>query len=105
MSSPKFTPGPWSDVATARSPSGHWHEIKSGDVVIAEVFDDNTNDGTYPDPQTQAANARLIAIAPELLGLAWQYESDLRHPPSGDSLQRRLERIRAVLAKFEAVDA
>lgn len=45
------------------------------------------------------ANARLIAAAPELLELAYQYQSDLRHPPTSDSVERRLERIAAVLAK------
>lgn len=43
--------------------------------------------------------ARLIAAAPDLLELAYQYQSDLRHPPTADSVERRLERIAAVLAK------
>lgn len=47
------------------------------------------------------ANARLIAAAPDLLALVWQYESDLRHPPADDSVQRRLDRIATVLAKVE----
>lgn len=34
-----------------------------------------------------------------LMGLAYQYDSDLRHPPTADSVTRRLERIAAVLAK------
>jgi len=45
------------------------------------------------------ANANLLAAAPELLELAYQYASDLRHPPTADSRERRLERIAAVLAK------
>jgi hypothetical protein len=35
----------------------------------------------------------------DLIALAHQYASDLRHPPSADSCERRLERIAAVLAK------
>ena len=35
----------------------------------------------------------------QLLELAYQYQSDLRHPPTADSVTRRLERIAAVLAK------
>ena len=35
----------------------------------------------------------------DLLSLAYQYQSDLRHPPTADSVERRLERIAAVLAK------
>lgn len=37
-----------------------------------------------------------------LLELAYQYQSDLRHPPTADSVTRRLERIAAVLAKVGA---
>ncbi len=45
------------------------------------------------------ANARLINEAPELIALAFQYRDDLRHPPTGDSIQRRLEAIEAVIQK------
>jgi len=38
----------------------------------------------------------------DLVQLAHQYASDLRHPPSADSVERRLERIAAVLAKVGA---
>jgi len=44
-------------------------------------------------------DAKLIAASKDLLTLAHQYASDLRHPPSADSVERRLERIAAVLAK------
>lgn len=37
-----------------------------------------------------------------LMGLAYQYDSDLRHPPAADSVTRRLERIASVLAKAGA---
>lgn len=37
-----------------------------------------------------------------LVELAYQYQSDLRHPPTADSRERRLERIAAVLAKVGA---
>lgn len=43
--------------------------------------------------------ACLIAAAPDILELVYQYQSDLRHPPTSDSVERRLERIAAVLAK------
>lgn len=39
------------------------------------------------------------AMVPEMLHALWQYESDLLHPPTGDSLERRLERVRKVIAK------
>ena len=43
--------------------------------------------------------SRLNAAAPDLLALAYQYRDDLRHPPSADSITRRLAAIDAVLAK------
>ena len=42
---------------------------------------------------------QLNAAAPDLLALACQYRADLRHPPSADSITRRLAAIDAVLAK------
>mgnify|MGYP000437975630 CR=1 FL=1 len=43
--------------------------------------------------------ARLIAAAPDLLALAYQYRGDLRHPPSADSIARRIAWINGVIAK------
>ena len=48
------------------------------------------------------ADAKAMAASKELLELAYQYQSDLRHPPTADSVTRRLERIAAVLAKVGA---
>ena len=41
-------------------------------------------------------------LAGDLIDLAYQYRSDLRYPPVGGSLERRLERIEVVLSKVEA---
>ena len=48
------------------------------------------------------ADAKAMAASKELIELAYQYQSDLRHPPTADSRERRLERIAAVLAKVGA---
>jgi hypothetical protein len=45
------------------------------------------------------ADAKAMAASKELLELAYQYQSDLRHPPTSDSVERRLERIATVLVK------
>ena len=42
---------------------------------------------------------QLNTAAPALLALAHQYRDDLRHPPTADSITRRLAAIDAVLAK------
>jgi len=49
--------------------------------------------------QIAALIVRAVNNHDDLLTLAHQYASDLRHPPSTDSVERRLERIAAVLAK------
>ena len=54
-------------------------------------------------PHDTEANARLIAVAPELLMLAYQYLNDMRHPVTDSgSVSRRIEAIEAVLGKVEA---
>ena len=53
----------------------------------------------YRSEDVTLANALLIAAAPDLLALALQYRDDLRHPPTADSITRRLAAIDAVLAK------
>ena len=44
-------------------------------------------------------NYELIAAAPDLLALAYQYRDDLRHPPPADSITRRLAAIDAAIAR------
>lgn len=45
------------------------------------------------------ANALLIASAPDLLEAVIQYRDDLKRPPTGDSLERRLAMVNAAIAK------
>ena len=53
-------------------------------------------------PEEIEANVRLIAAAPDLLALAYQYANDMRYPPSADSRQRRLAAVEAVLATVKS---
>lgn len=76
-----------------------------GDAPTPAILDEaeRYRQGVYDHtPAVQAfAKHRTDAIA-DLLELAYQYQSDLRHPPTADSRERRLERIAAVLAKVGA---
>jgi len=80
------TPGPWETAATDDS------LILKGRVKIASTY------GVDGDIWG-AANARLIAEAPNLLALVIQYRDDLRRPPSPDSVERRLQAVNAAIAK------
>ncbi len=99
------TPGPWdvsafrfihapgqaSNICAMSRPKGGEYVgyyppqgLRESDAELAEI----------------SANARLIAAAPELLTLAVQYLSDMRHPVTDSgSRQRRIEAIEAVLTK------
>lgn len=50
-------------------------------------------------PEVAVANARLCAVAPEMLVMLCQYADDLRYPPEGDSRERRLAAAQALIAK------
>ena len=99
----QHTPGPWWTAA-------RYDGREYGCAIIAA----NTDAGPLPGNPTRGlvawasavlnteariceANARLIAAAPELLRLAYQYLSDLRYPPTGESLDRRIEEARRVI--------
>lgn len=91
----KFTPGPW-EADTADMFGDH-------NIVLA----DNTDDARAiaavvsnlrPEGEV-AANARLIATAPELLIALCQYRDDLRYPPAPDSIERRLAMIEKLITR------
>ena len=89
-----MTKGPWAVCTDA-----------TGDTFIASMTDSAETVcelGSADNDEGQAqleADAQAIAALPELIELAYQYASDLRYPPTGDGLQRRLERIEDVLTK------
>lgn len=82
--SAQHTPGPW------RAAGNHVFSI-AGRLTVTRC--------EYGTDDERNANALLIAAAPELLDLAYQYLSDLRYPPTSDSRERRIERIQQVIAK------
>ena len=91
MSAP-HTPGPWTFVQGGSGNFPTWNvRIGSNLVTLPSAASMETLD----------ADARLIAAAPDLLALAYQYASDLQYPPVADSLKRRLDAIESVIAKLE----
>lgn len=95
MSESKHTPGPWQvEFAHTQQSSGivYWQVHDGSDAIACNQFCVAGN---------AEANARLVAAAPDLLSLAYQYRDDLRHPPTQDSRERRLKAIEEVIAKAE----
>lgn len=87
----EHTPGPWQHVVRNRGEVRVRDEITSpgGVVVVDDVG--REEDATFI---VRACNSHY-----ELLETLYQYVSDLRYPPEGDSIQRRIERAEAVIAK------
>lgn len=92
------TKGPW-NFRTDRV-SGDNGIIADGTGVFIECFAEIRHAGEGARDEA-LANARLVAAAPDLLELAFQYRNDLRHPLAPDSRERRLKAIDAVIAKAE----
>jgi hypothetical protein len=85
---------------------GWWVEQRDGSHEIHAAY---RGDGSNicvarinPWVDNASRTAALLATAPELQKLAWQYRDDLRHPPAPDSVKRRLDLIQKTLAKCEA---
>jgi hypothetical protein len=105
--SAKHTPGPWrveqdtTQIWGACDPSDN--STRGMGYPIAECRTTRAgNWATGPDCDEAEANARLIAAAPDLLALAYQYRNDLKYPPAPDSRERRLQAIDAAIAKATA---
>lgn len=75
------TAGPWT-----------WY---GSELLSPTEFVMDASMGSWP----KGADRSLIATAPDLLALAVQYRDDLQRPPAPDSVERRLERTNAVIAK------
>jgi hypothetical protein len=87
------TPGPWEFVQAGSGDFPTWN-VRIGDRGFIRL-------PATADMDVMDADARLIAAAPELLALAYQYANDMRYPPTADSRERRLAAALAVIAKAE----
>jgi len=87
------TPGPWEFVQAGSGDFPTWN-VRLNDRGFIRL-------PATADMAVMDADARLIAAAPELLALAYQYANDMRYPPTADSRARRLAAAQAVIAKAE----
>lgn len=90
--SEKWTPGPWTHYDDSKNPQ-HRHVIASRGKTVAHIY------CTRGDETPDAANALLIAAAPDMYeALSCMFD---RWEPDSDGGQDRLmwERARAALAK------
>jgi hypothetical protein len=85
------TKGPWTFRELRGNDGLGYIESDGRDIIHAGVSDLSAAENR--------ANAALIAAAPDLLALVVQYRDDLKRPPSGDSIYRRMEAIEAAIAK------
>ena len=91
----EHTQGPWQlEFGHTQQASGavYWQVHDGSDAIACNQFCWAGN---------AEGNARLIAAAPDLLSLAYQYRDDLHHPPTHDSRERRIKAIDAVISKAE----
>lgn len=94
MSGSQHTPGPWGMIPA----------LDGVNVWIVGRLQPQLLGGAVYRPEigkVRATCGPIVTAAPELLALVIQYRDDLRHPPSAESIERRLELINQVIAKAE----
>ena len=92
----KYTPGPWL-LRTAPTSAGLCHIVSAADWRGAFIYGDGIRKGVddaLPKAQELAANARLIAAAPDLLAFVTEWLNS----QGGDS-NYMTEKARAAIAK------
>ena len=102
----KHTPGPWKST-TYCGYCDVMSETNGICRIVAETFGPSINSNGYPHPETQIANGRLIAAAPELLdALRWVVECADPTMERGDEeyfdyadLYHAIDRARAAIQK------
>jgi len=105
--SAQFTQGAWSAEPDRTAPSGRYGIVLDRSFVLAEVFPDIRNESERADDEC-AANARLMAAAPELLNTlktlrdvtrAMESENDSEKPTEAE-YQEALAAADAAIARI-----
>lgn len=94
-----FTKGPWQAIGSHESEGFDCYWINAQPNPAMRGFTKEIAAVTGPQGGEAEANARLIAASPTLLEAVIQYRDDLKRPPTGDSLERRLAMVNAAIAK------
>jgi len=90
------TPGPWRVEDDPKWP--RLFRVLHGPAMELS-WCRNAIDISAENAARREADAALMAAAPDLLALAYQYRNDLKYPPAPDSVDRRLSAIAAAIAK------
>jgi hypothetical protein len=99
--SARHTPGPWQAIGTDPAEGGDWFWIKAQPNAAMRGFTQEIGavNGSQSDP-TQAANARLIAAAPDLLeAAAALVEGEFGLMPDASAFEAAMDRLAAAIAK------
>lgn len=103
MNEAKHTPGPWW-VEVDTDPEASWE--RKWPTIHAEKYEVVGCEGLYGDYETDMANARLIAAAPDLLdalqGIIGYFDSGNNVPVSQATIKARSDEVksaRAAIAK------
>ena len=103
----KHTPGPWAAYLSRHSPQSkpHRFRIEAGQDCVAVSAKYGEDSGAIHDRDIMAANAALIASAPELLAALEAIISGWDSPTYGDDAAKidhcfdAIEQARAAIAK------
>jgi hypothetical protein len=94
----QHTPGPW----LLNDKAGYESVLADNGFMVADCMVFGFTSRNARTEEINRANARLISAAPDLLMLAYQYVADLKYPPTGDSIARRIAAAKVVIAKAGA---
>ena len=97
--SARHTSGPWQSIGSHESEGFNCYWINAQPNSAMRGFTKEIAAVTGPQGGEAEANARLIAAAPDLLDAVIQYRDDLKRPPTGDSIERRLAMVNAAIRK------
>lgn len=97
-------------MAGTSGADGRWYMLKAQEVQarVSPVWNIGPDSNPHKPGDCLSAYRRSVPnnpnadIAAEVLATLYQYVDDLRYPPVGDSIERRIKAAEAVIAKVSA---